>query len=147
MPHSVIKGQASVEMLVTLGLILVFTIPILMLLLVSSQYGAENYAIQQAQASSHMLADSINDVYIQGDGASKIVLANFPGNTEDVFVSKEKEVIVRIKLGNGNNYDAVSPVFANISETPLIHTKGLLQFNITNEDGTVKLNPDGGETK
>ncbi|MFA6530919.1 MAG: hypothetical protein WCT31_04265, partial [Candidatus Micrarchaeia archaeon] len=105
------KGQSSVETLITLGMVMAFTIPVLLLLLVASQYGTENSSIYQAQVSSHMLADTMNDVYIQGSGAERFILLNLPGNTDSIEVTEKGEVIVTLKVSSGA-YTAVSPTFA-----------------------------------
>jgi hypothetical protein len=120
-----LKGQASMEMLVTFGMFITFMVPVLLLVLVASQYGAENSSIYQAQSTSHLLADTINEVYTQGCavegdfGASHKILVNLPGNANALWITSKNsesggEVVVSVSLSNGGNYEAVSPVFARV---------------------------------
>jgi len=124
------KGQASVEMLVTFGLFITFMLPVLLLVLVASQYGAENSTVYQAQATSHLIADTINEVYTQGCpteyspdlqvGASRTILVNLPGNAQSLQITPNTdlpsggEAIVTVGLSDGMSYAAVSPIFARV---------------------------------
>lgn len=147
------KGQSSVETLVTLGMVLAFTIPVLLLLLVASQYGTENSSIYQAQVSSHMVADVMNDVYIQGNGAERQILINLPGNADSIEVTSEGdsggEVIISLSV-SGGKYAAVSPTFAKqVSGSPTsgqfytADAKGLIPLRIRNINGAVEVSVNG----
>jgi len=131
------KAQASVEMMVTFALVITFMVPVLLLLLVASQYGAESASISQGQASSHLVADTINDVFTQGPGASKIILVNLPGNTQKFAISG-KEVTITMKVGNGN-YEAVSPVFGNVGNFEIEAINGLFPLRIKNKGGVIEV--------
>lgn len=113
------------EMLVTFGMFITFMVPVLLLVLVASQYGAENSTIYQAQSTSHLLADTINEVYTQGCavdgdfGANHQILVNLPGNAISLWITEKLpdtggEVSVSVSLSNGGTYEATSPVFARI---------------------------------
>ncbi|MFH2106442.1 MAG: hypothetical protein ABII22_04225 [Candidatus Micrarchaeota archaeon] len=104
------KGQISLEVLITLGVILAFSLPVLFLMLTVSNYSFESSALQQADATAGMLADSIEDVYAQGPGAKRMVPLNVPSNTELISVSDDN-VMVRLKVTNGF-YDAVVSISA-----------------------------------
>jgi uncharacterized protein (UPF0333 family) len=130
------KGQASLELLVTLGVVIAFTVPVIFLLLSVSSVGYENAAKDQADATARTLADSINIVYAQGDGAKRIVLVNSPSATEKIEI-KKNEVAVKIGLSEGT-YEGVSPVFANVSKTDAIENRsGLYEIILDNEGGQV----------
>ncbi|MFH0737837.1 MAG: hypothetical protein V1827_04220 [Candidatus Micrarchaeota archaeon] len=134
------KGQSSLELLVTVGVILAFTIPVLFLILSISSVGYEDTAKAQADASARTLADAMNSVYAQGPGAEREILLNVPPSTETVYVSGG-EVVVRIRT-SGGSFDAVSPTIASIAPNfPQIQDKGGL-FKVvlrTNPRGEVEL--------
>jgi uncharacterized protein (UPF0333 family) len=110
------KGQSSLEVLVTVGIILAFTIPVVFLLLSLTSVGYEKTATAQADASARSLADTMNFVYAQGPGAKKVMLMNVPASTQEVF-AENGEVVIRIKIAGGGTIDEVSPTFAKIADT------------------------------
>lgn len=136
------KGQTSLEVLVTVGIILAFTIPVLFLLLSLTSVGYEKTATAQADASARSLADTMNFVYSQGPGARKVLLLNVPASTQDVYAA-DGEAVVRIKTSAGT-VDAVSPTFANIAgtyqttRTVAGQKTGLFIIIVENQDGKVK---------
>lgn len=134
------RGQSSLELLVTVGVVLAFTVPVLFLILSVSSVGYEDTAKAQADASARTLADSMNSVYAQGPGAEREVLINAPPSTEAVYASGG-EVVVRIKTAGGS-FEAVSPTIARISPgSQVIEDKGGL-FKViikTNIHGEVEL--------
>jgi hypothetical protein len=134
------KGQSSLELLVTVGVVLAFTIPVLFLLLSVSSVGYEDTSKAQADAASRTLADTINSVYAQGPGAQREVLLNVPPTTEGVYASGG-EVVVRIK-SSGGTFDAVSPTIARIASGggEIGKKTGLFKIILrTNNDGEVEL--------
>ncbi len=135
-----LKGQSSLELLVTVGVVIAFTVPVLFLLLSVSSLGYEDTAKAQADASARSLADTMNMIYAQGPGAHREVLMNVPPSTEAVFAS-DGEVIVRIKTSGGSS-DAVAPTLAKIgSGSRTISNKGGLFMVVvrTNPAGEVEL--------
>jgi uncharacterized protein (UPF0333 family) len=137
------KGQSSLEVLVTVGIVLAFTIPVLFLLLSLTSVGYEKTATAQADASARSLADTMNFVYSQGPGAKKSLLLNVPASTQEVYAANG-EAVVRIKTASGT-VDAVSPTFAAISgtrqttRTATGQKTGLFIISVENDDGKVKL--------
>ena len=101
------------ELLITVGIVIAFTIPVLFLLLSFTSVGYEDTTKAQADAASRTLADAINSVYSQGPGGKKTILLNVPASTEEVYAS-DGEVVVRIRTAGGA-FEAVSPTFAKIS--------------------------------
>jgi uncharacterized protein (UPF0333 family) len=135
------RGQVSLELLITLGVVLAFTIPVLFLILSVSSVGYENAAKDQADATARNLAESINTVYAQGDGAKRTILLNSPSNTEAIDL-KGNEVIVGITVSEGT-YEAVSPVFAEASlDSPITDREGLIYLKLENIDNTVEVTLD-----
>ena len=113
LPAKTRKGQASVEMLATVGIVLLLLIPILFLLLVGAQVRFESLSHIQAASASRLLADSINEVYLEGDGATKVALINLPSNTKSVAFS-ENEVILTIETSSGES-EITYPFFGKLS--------------------------------
>jgi uncharacterized protein (UPF0333 family) len=107
------KGQSSLELLVTVGIVIAFTIPVLFLLLSATSIGYEDTAKAQADASSRTLADTMNSVYSQGPGAKRLILLNVPSATQEVY-AKDGEAIIRIQT-QGGTFEAASPTIAEIS--------------------------------
>jgi uncharacterized protein (UPF0333 family) len=107
------KGQSSLELLVTVGIVIAFTIPVLFLLLSATSIGYEDTAKAQADASSRTLSDTMNSVYSQGPGAKRMILLNVPSATQEIYASKG-EAVVSIRTQSGD-FDAASPTIAEIS--------------------------------
>jgi len=129
------KAQASLELLITLGVVFAFTVPVIFLLLSVSSVGYESAAKDQADATARTLADSINTVYAQGDGAKRIVIVNSPSSTEKVEIDMN-EVSVSIRI-SGGTYEGVSPVFANVSKKEIKDRTGLYEITLENQDNEV----------
>lgn len=107
------KGQSSLELMVTVGIVIAFTIPVLFLLLSATSIGYEDTAKAQADASSRTLADTMNSVYSQGAGAKRLILLNVPSATEEVYAS-DGEAVVSIRT-EGGKFEAATPTIAAIS--------------------------------
>lgn len=108
------KGQASVELLITLGVVIAFTIPVLLLLLSLTQVGQEQTAAAQAQASARSLSDTMNRVYAMGPSSKRVMYMNVPSSTQGISI-EGGEVIVTISTSYGK-FDAVSPTFAEVND-------------------------------
>ncbi len=133
------KGQVSMELLITLGIILAFTIPVVFLMFTVTQVGYDETAMAQADASARSLADTINLVYSQGPEAKRTIILNNPPSTESVTMGNG-EVVVRIKTAEGY-YDGVSPTFAKIEGDEItIEGAGLFAVEVYNSDGEVVVN-------
>jgi len=133
------KGQTSLELMVTVGIVIAFTIPVLFLLLSVTSIGYEDTAKAQAEAASRTLADTMNSVYSQGDGAERRILLNVPASTERVYATDEGEVVVQIKTAAGS-FEAVHPTIAEVgSPSDLGETTGLFLVDVENDDGEVEL--------
>ena len=128
------KGQVSAELMITLGVILAFTVPVLFLMFTISELGYEDTARAQADASARSLAETLNFVYSQGDGAMRVILLNTPPSTESVDIISG-EVVVNVET-SGGTYEAVAPTFASLEDTTL-DKSGLFLVIVTNEDGEV----------
>ena len=136
------KGQISFELLVTVGVILAFTIPVLFLMLSMTSVGYEDTAKAQADAAARTLADTINSVYSQGPGAQRSLLLNVPATTENIAVINS-EVVVKIRTGKGS-FEAAAPTIGKMSpdltKSNLGKKNGLFKIIVhTNDQGEVEL--------
>lgn len=113
-----LKAQISLEMLMTLGIVLAFTVPVVALLFSLSQAGLEKTATVQAEAGARTLADAVNEVSLEGTYAKRTVFLNLPAGTRNVSV-RNSEVSVAIETSSGA-YDAVSPLL-----TPRTYTSSV----------------------
>lgn len=138
--HRTLKAQISIELLTTFGMVLVFTIPVLLLLLTVTQYGHENATMTQADATARILARNIDLVYFQGAGAKKTLLLNFPSNTQSVKIGKNThEIVLNISTSTGF-YEAATPFSGNLSQDVIeSDLNGLIAFELENTNGVVKV--------
>ena len=111
------KGQAATETLVTIGMILIFVIPILLLLLVGAQAKFESLSYVQGSSAIRIIADSINEVYLEGPAASKVVLINLPSNSKNLSISNN-EVVLTIETRSGPS-DITTAYFGNMSDSEI----------------------------
>ncbi|MCI0503111.1 hypothetical protein L0Y65_00195 [Candidatus Micrarchaeota archaeon] len=134
------KGQSSLELLATVGVVVAFTVPVLFLLLSVSSIGYEDTAKAQADATSRTIADAMNTIYAQGPGVQREVLVNVPPSTQSIRASAN-EVVVSIRT-SGGTFDAASPTIAKIGSGSMTVTgrTGLIKLVIrTNNRGEVEL--------
>lgn len=133
------KGQSSLELMITLGIVVAFTIPVLFLLLSVTSIGYEDTAKAQADASARTLSDTLNSVYAQGPGAQKEILLNVPASTQSIYTTGGEAVV--ILRTSGGDFEASSPTIAEINGNQTIGKKsGLFTLIVrTNPQGKVEL--------
>jgi hypothetical protein len=135
------KAQISIESLTTFGLIVAFTVPVLLLLLAVTQYGHEDAARAQAYITARVIAENIELIYFEGDGAKKTLLINLPSNTKGVSISGQA-VVVNITTSAGL-YEAAAPFYGNISRDSqncsLRDVSGIVSLSLENNGGRVKI--------
>jgi len=129
------KGQVATEFVVTIGVIMLFVIPVVFLLFSISQLGYEDSTLAQADASSRALAETVNFVYSQGSGAKRVVLLSTPPSTQSIEIGKEVTITISTSKGT---YSASAPIFAKVSgNQPTIRKSGLFPLEVVNENGVV----------
>ncbi|MBD3210328.1 hypothetical protein GF318_03015 [Candidatus Micrarchaeota archaeon] len=132
------KGQSSLELLVTVGIVVAFTLPVIFLMFSFTSVGYEDTAIAQAEAASRTLSDTMNSVYSQGPGAERRILMNVPASTERIYVD-DREVVVQIETSRGT-FEAVHTTMAETSGVQDLSGKtGLFIIDVRNENGKVRL--------
>ncbi|MEM4272427.1 MAG: hypothetical protein QXH30_02460, partial [Candidatus Bilamarchaeaceae archaeon] len=134
-------GQAATEMLVTIGMVLLFIVPILLLLLVVAQLRFESLSEVQGASAIGVISDSINEVCIEGPAATKVVVVNLPTNTKNLTITKN-EVILTLETRSGQN-ELVAPFFGEVAGEMEIKTSsgaapvGLYPLRFSNKEGKV----------
>lgn len=140
------RGQASIEMLSTVGIVLLLLLPLLMLLMVGAQVKFESLSQIQASSVARIIADSINEVYLEGNGATKVALVNIPSNTKSITFS-DNEVIVSLETSSGPT-QITYPFFGKVSEATLdlniTERRGIMPitFYVKDEQGNAVVNVD-----
>ena len=125
------KGQASVEMLITVGVVLAFVVPLILFILSISNYNYENVSKYQADVSAEAIAHIINHVFIEGEGSQRSILVNLPSNTKSLEIN-QNEVIITLETSAGI-YQASYPLLTDIlSEIKIDDRAGLFWLKITN---------------
>lgn len=135
------KGQASAEMLATVGLVLLLLIPVVLLLLVGAQVRFESLSQVQAASSARLIADSINEIYLEGPHSAKVAVANLPSNTKSVALS-ENEVIITLETRDGETQIAhpFFGVLADGAQKKLEGARGILTVRFSaDEEGRVNV--------
>ena len=101
------------ETLVLVGFALVFIIPLAFLFLSASNNESGKTTVLQAKATARAIADNAGEVYLQGAGAKKYIVVNYPQGVTGVSVD---DGVVALSLDvNGQRQDVVATTFANIT--------------------------------
>jgi len=130
------KGQASMEMLMTVAGFLAFLVPIVLLAFSVINLNKEDISKYAAESMVNQIASEVDNIYAQGYdtsssvGASSIIYINIPGNVE-VISFANKTITAHLKIG-GAPYDAVAYVNAPLSKeiTNIKDKHGILPIRI-----------------
>jgi len=132
------RGQATTEMLVLVGFALVFIIPIAFLFLSASNNELSKTSIMQAKATARTIADNAGEIYLQGPGARKYIVVNYPQGVTNAIVGNG--VVVLTLDSNGYRQDIVATTFANITgDLTGKRGAGLQTIKLVNDDDVVKI--------
>jgi len=132
------RGQAMTEMLVLVGFALVFIIPIAFLFITASNNELSKTSIMQAKATARAIADNAGEVYLQGPGARKHIVVNYPQGVTGATASDG--VVVLTLDANGYRQDVVATTFAQIEgDLPGKRGAGLQTIKMVNVDDVVKI--------
>ena len=125
-------------MLVLVGFALVFIIPIAFLFLSASNNELSKTSIMQAKATARTIADSAGEVYLQGPGARKYIVVNYPQGVTNASVG-DGIVVLRLD-SNGHTQDIVATTFANITgDLSGKQAAGLQTIKLVNNDDVVNI--------
>ncbi len=112
-----LRGQAAIENLVMVGFALAFILPLAFLFMSST--GTENAktAISQAQITARTIADAAGELYLEGSGAQKTILVNYPADVKGSSATNGV-VLITITPEADRTLDIVASTFADIREGP-----------------------------
>jgi len=131
-----LKGQATTEMLVLVGFALVFIIPVAFLFLSASNNELSKTSIMQARATARTIADNAGEVYLQGPGARKYIVVNYPQGVTGASVGNG--MVVLTLDSDGYRQDIVAATFADITgNLSGRRTIGLQTIKLVNNDENV----------
>lgn len=117
------KGQASMEMLMTVAGFLAFLVPIVLLSYSVINLNKEDISKYAAESMVNQIASEVDTIYAQGYdhtgniGASSIIYINIPGNVDSINFANNT-ITAHLKIG-GAPYDAVAYVNAPIDTTTM----------------------------
>ncbi len=131
------KAQVSMELLTTFGMLIAFSVPVLLLLLSITQYGHENATIAQADATVRLIAENIDFLTIQGSQAKKMLLVNIPSNTKKLQIKQSSHEVILTISSSAGSYDAVAPFYGNATDFELSGLSGLIALTLENKNGVV----------
>ncbi len=135
--NACLKGQSSLEMLVTVAALLAYSLPIVLLVFSFSYMKLEDVALTQGRATVQQLSDGVNSVYLQGEGARHSMLIDLPSGTRNLTVSG-KTITLYISA-TGGTYSISHPIFANASSFTISDRVGLIKITMRMEGGQVIL--------
>ena len=115
-----LKAQASMEMLITVGMMMAFVVPISLLLLSVSSQNFEEVSKHQAYVTVQKIAHAVNSVYLEGKDSSKNVLLNIPSNTKSVEI-RSSEIVLVLTTKSGD-YDVSYPLIPSPGEVTVAET-------------------------
>lgn len=87
------KGQASIELLVSVGIAIAFIIPLVLLFSSSSSTKATELSKMQAKALAQQIADESAQVWYMGSGAKRTVFLNYPNNLANITVNGTQAIV------------------------------------------------------
>jgi len=123
-------------MLVLVGFALVFIIPLAFLFISASNNELGKTSIMQAKATARTIADNAGEVYLQGPGARKYIVVNYPQGVTGASVGNG--VVVLTLDSNGQRQDIVASTFANITgNLSGARPAGLQAIRLVNIDGNI----------
>ncbi len=131
-----LTGQATTEMLVLVGFALVFIIPLAFLFLSASNNELGKTSVMQAKATARSIADNAGEIYLQGPGAKKYIVVNYPQGVTNASIGNG--VVVLSLDSDGYRQDIVATTFANITgDLSGKRMAGLQTIKLVNTDDNV----------
>lgn len=115
-----LRGQASIELLVTLAFAMMMLIPILALAYIQTSSGSEQVAVDQAQQSVSRLKNVVDVVAAQGPPAKATVNIIVPQRLSSITVGSNttpfigREIIFRVRASGGET-EIVATTMYNVT--------------------------------
>ncbi|MCD6227279.1 hypothetical protein J7J90_02175 [Candidatus Micrarchaeota archaeon] len=113
-----LKGQSAMESIILIGFVMLLTIPILMIFF---NVDRTSSALAQARASVQIMADNVNKVYAQGQGAQIITTIAVPQYCKNVTLKSTGaggEIIFVMHTRDGD-VEVYQKTFAPVEDSEL----------------------------
>ncbi len=130
------KGQSAFEMFITVATLMAFSVPIILLATSTSHLKLEDVSLVHGRSLVQQVADGMNEVYLQGDGAERTLLLDLPSNTQNITIT-ESTVTLYLSTNEGT-YSITHPIFANTTYYSSSST-GLMTMVLRMGNGKVKV--------
>lgn len=127
-PSKRTRGQASMELLITLAFALVMLLPITVLVFMQTSSGSEQLAIDQAQQSANRLKNIADTVAAQGPPAKATISIVLPQRLSGITIGSASppyignEIIFRVKTSAGDT-EIVATTLYNVTGDLSNYTK------------------------
>ena len=132
------RAQSAIENLIMVGFALAFILPLAFLFLSSTGGQSAKTSIDQAQVTARTIADTSGEIYLQGLGAKKTLLVNYPDGVVNASVSNG--VVVLSLFVDDRRLDIPGTTFANLSgDLSGKRNQGLQRINIENMGNYVRV--------
>jgi hypothetical protein len=105
------------ETLVLVGFALALFIPLILLFFSATTERSENTNLLATRAAVRSVADFAGDTYLQGEGARKRIIVNYPSQLENITIG-EREITFRVRTQSGP-VDVSEPFVGKVIDTPL----------------------------
>lgn len=116
------RGQAAIENLIMVGFALAFILPLAFLFMSSTGTENSKTAIAQAKISARTIADEAGELYLQGPGAKKTILVNYPDGVKETSATKGL-IVLTISPENDRTLDITAPSFAELRSSSAAGTE------------------------
>ncbi|MEW6528816.1 MAG: hypothetical protein AB1391_02925 [Candidatus Micrarchaeota archaeon] len=130
------KAQSSFEVLITVAILIAFSIPIILAALAISQLRLDDFSLSHGKATVQYLSDNINEVYLEGNASKRTILLDFPSNTKNLTISNH--TIILYLTSSSGVYEISHPFFADTTDFS-IAKRGIASVVLSMNNGKVNL--------
>lgn len=106
------KGQSAIELLILVSFFLLFSIPLISMIYLQSNEGAQEASLIQAKQAAREIAEAANSVYVQGNGTNERITVIFPPGLQEIRANG-REIVLVVHTSSGNS-DVVEMGIADI---------------------------------
>jgi len=133
-----LRAQAATETLVLAGFALAFILPLAFLFMSASSSELGKTGISQARIATNTIADEAGEIYLEGIGAKKTIIVNYPEGIKNGAV--EGGLVVLSIDADARRQDIVASTFAAISgNLSGKRNAGLQRINLVNTGDYVNI--------
>jgi hypothetical protein len=115
------KAQAAMETLILVGFALALFIPLILLFFSATTNRSEETNLIAARSAVRSVADYASDTYLQGEGAKKRIIVNYPSQVANISISNQT-ITFRVRTQAGL-VDISEPFTGKVVDTPVANKK------------------------